>query len=585
MRRKNNIIRYAMAGLLGGIAVGALATGLSHCFAHSAEIKLSATDSVVQEVKESGPMTAEQWADSMMKKLTPRERVAQLFFPRWEASGSVTPASVTKKQVVKDGVGGFLLGKGSSASYAEIINRVQSEAKVPLMVTLDGEWGPNMRVTDAPRFPKNIALGAIQDPTLLERYGKEVARECKELGIQVDFAPVLDVNANPDNPVIGYRSFGENPKRVAELGAAFCKGVESGGVMSVGKHFPGHGDTSVDSHKALPTVTHDLKTLETIDFVPFVAAQKAGMSGIMVGHLNVSALDKSGTPASLSKKITTDVLKNQLKFKGLVFTDALGMKGADIKNENNAVSAFIAGADVLLNPRSLSKDIDALVGAVKNGKISQDEVDRRCRKLLIYKYKLGLAAPTKVDANGLTKRLNTPETKALLGELAKASITVVENKDNLLPLSDIETKDIAVISIGATNQNKFAATCAKYAKIRLVSVRNTAEIHKSVTSIAKADIVIVAVFRNDAVARDAYTKIVRADSKTVGVFFVNPFKLSALKAIGQTPAVVMAYDDTDELQSAAAQAVFGGIDVNGKFPVNVSGVGKLGQGLKLKKKE
>lgn len=585
MKVRNNITRILLLGLLGAVAVGALATGLSHCFAGMGELNAITSEKDTLTVGFDEKAAAESWADSVMATLTPRERVAQLFFPRWEASGPVTPASVTRKHVVEEGVGGFLLGRGSSSAYAEIINRVQSEAKVPLMVTLDGEWGPNMRVTDAPRFPKNIALGAIQNPELIERYGREVARECKLLGIQVNFAPDLDVNSNPRNPVIGYRSFGENPRRVAELGAAYCRGMERAGVMSVGKHFPGHGDTSVDSHKALPTVDHDLKTLETVDFVPFIEAKKAGMSGIMVGHLRVPALDKSGVPASLSKKITTDVLQNKLGFEGLIFTDALGMKGADIQNENNAVSAFKAGADILLNPRSLNKDIESMMTAIKSGKITQAEVDRRCKKLLIHKFKLGLSKPAAVKASGLASRLNSPEAKSLLGELSKASVTVLHDKTGLLPLNDIENKNIAVVSIGIPSDNVFSTTSSKYCKVQKVSVNAVHDVPKAIAAAKKADLVLVGVFKNDGTAREAYSGILNANGNVVGVFFLNPFKLTSFKSIESTPAVVMAYDDTKELMDAAAQAVFGGIDVSGLFPANIDGVGKLGQGLSLKKKE
>ncbi len=586
MKKRNTHIRYIVAGVLGIVAIGALATGLTRCFSLLGSVtvgQLVNTDNSRQDSIK--PITADAWADSIMRQMSPREKIAQLFFPRWEVSGSAaTPSSTTKLQVVKEGVGGFLLGKGSSAEYASVINRVQSEAKIPLLVTLDGEWGPNMRVTDAPRFPKNIALGAIQNPELIERYGREVARECRELGIQVDFAPVLDVNSNPNNPVIGYRSFGEDPQRVAVLGAAFCKGMESGGVMSVGKHFPGHGDTSVDSHKALPTVNHDVKTLEAVDYVPFIAAKEAGMSGIMVGHLNVPALDKSGTPASLSEKITTGILRNKLGFNGLIFTDALAMKGADLGSENNAVSAFIAGADVLLQPRSLSKDIDAMMKAVESGRISQDEVDRRCRKLLIYKYNLGLSGSVKVNAAGLAGRLNSHEAKSLLDELAKASITVVENKNDILPLADIENKTIAVVSIGAKARNEFSSTCSEYCPTRNVSVITAADTRYAVAEASKVDEVIIAVYKNDAMAREAYSELLKTNPNAVGVFFVNPFKLSTFTQIKSTPAVVMAYEDTKELQSAAAQAVFGGIDVTGRFPVNINGVAELGAGVNLKKK-
>ncbi|MCM1348167.1 MAG: glycoside hydrolase family 3 protein [Firmicutes bacterium] len=588
----NSKIRAIILSIVGVAAVGGLATAMATCFGGKVSSPSEQPETSLNSEEEETPsgavkeeqLSAESWADSIMATLSPRKRVAQLFVPRWDINNGTVPAALMRKQI-DEGIGGFLLGKGPLNAYVDIINKAQSMAQVPLLVTLDGEWGLSMRIPEAPRFPKNIALGAIQDSKLLEEYGREVARECKLTGIQVDFAPVLDVNSNPSNPVIGYRSFGEDPKRVAELGAAFCKGMEQGGVMSVGKHFPGHGDTSVDSHKALPTVDHSKQTLETVDFVPFVAAKNAGMSGVMVGHLRVPALDKSGTPSSLSKIITTDVLQKQLGFDGLIFTDALTMKGAANANENNHVSAFRAGADVLLGTADLAADIQAMMNAIKAGTITQAEVDRRCRKLLIYKYKLGLVTPAVIKKEGLAAKLNSPECKALLDRLAKASVTVVRNDAHLLPLENIDSRKIAVVSLGATPSNEFAATCRKYAAVETMSINNAAEIGKAVAEAKKADVVVVGVFKNDAAARSAFARLVKECRNVVPVFFINPFKMSGFGAVDKLPTLVVAYDDTKELFSAGAQAVFGGIDVTGRFPVNIKGVAKIGDGVDLKKKD
>lgn len=588
----NSKVRITIVSLVAAAAIFGVATGLAKCFGSAVNVPVSTSEETppteqaapVSQDTPSPALTAEAWADSVMATLSPRKRVAQLFVPRWDFHNGAISPTLMRQQVVDEGVGGFLLGKGSLASYADAINKAQSMAKVPLLVTLDGEWGLSMRVPDAPRFPKNIALGAIQDLSLLEAYGREVARECKLTGIQVDFAPVLDVNSNPSNPVIGYRSFGEDPKRVAALGAAFCKGMESEGVMAVGKHFPGHGDTSVDSHKALPTVDHSRQVLETVDFLPFVEAAKAGMSGVMVGHLRVPALDKSGTPSSLSKVITTDILKKQLGFNGLIFTDALAMKGAANANENNCVSAFRAGADILLNSSAPVKDIQAMVDAIKAGKITQQEVDARCRKLLIYKYKLGLVTPKVIKKEGLAAKVNSPETKALLDKLAKASITVVRNNSNLLPLGKLDERKIVVVSLGAPANNEFAATCRKYAPVQNIAVNSAAEVSKAVSAAKASDVVIIGVFKNDAASRDAFAKVVQANANSVPVFFINPFKMSGFSSLSKLPTLVAAYDDTREIFSAAAQALFGGIDVNGRFPVNINGVAKIGDGVDVKKK-
>ena len=589
--KNNNSIRAFIVAAVAAITLGATAVTMTNCFSSSADKSSDTldvadlnglTDSIVVDGE---VFTAESWADSVMKTLSPRKRVAQLFIPRWDIKGTCTPASVMKKEVCDEGVGGIIIGPGSVNQYADLINQYQKLAEVPLLFTIDGEWGPSMRIAEAPRFPHNIALGAIQDTKLIEEFGKEAARECREVGIQIDFAPVLDVNSNPDNPVIGFRSFGENPRRVAELGAAFIKGMEAEGVMSVGKHFPGHGDTSVDSHKALPTVTHSREVLEQIDFLPFKVAVGAGMSGIMIGHLRVPSLDASGVPASMSHKITTDIVRNELGFKGLIFTDALAMKGATQTGENNCVNAFIAGADMLLGPASPFEDIQAMMNAIKSGKIKQEEVDARCRRVLIYKFKLGLVNSRFVKKEGLVNRLNSPEAKALNDRLAKAAITVVKNSDNILPVNTAGKKNVVVISLGAGADNTFALTCKTYGITNSYSVNTEAEAAKAVAAAKDAEAIIVGVFKNNAVCAGAFKRLMSEPSKVVPVFFVNPFKLKPFGNLQTLPTLVMAYDDTKELESAGAQAVFGAIDVTGRFPANIPGVAKMGEGISLKKKD
>lgn len=590
--KNNNSIRAFIVAAVAAITLGATAVTMTNCFSSGAE-NSAATDTasvaatnVTDTVVVNGRVwTAEMWADSVMNTLSPRKRVAQLFIPRWDIKGTCTPASVMKREICEEGVGGIIIGPGSVKQYADLINQYQKLAEVPLLFTIDGEWGPAMRIAEAPRFPHNIALGAIQDTKLIEEFGREAARECREVGIQVDFAPVLDVNSNPDNPVIGFRSFGENPQRVAELGAAFIKGMESEGVMSVGKHFPGHGDTSVDSHKALPTVTHSREVLEKVDFLPFRVAIDAGMSGIMIGHLRVPSLDASGAPASMSRKITTDIVRNELGFNGLIFTDALAMKGASQKGENNCVSAFLAGADMLLGPASPFEDIQAIVDAVKSGKIKQEDVDARCRKVLIYKFRLGLVNSRFVKKEGLAGRLNSPEAKTLNDRLAKAAITVLKNDNAVLPVNISDMNSVVVISLGAGADNAFASTCKTYGAAKIYTVNTEAEAAKAVSAAKDAQIVVVGVFKNNAVCSSTFKRLTALPSKVIPVFFVNPFKLKSFGSLQSLPTLVMAYDDTEELESAGAQAVFGAIDVTGRFPANVDGVAKMGAGVNLKKKD
>ena len=514
-----------------------------------------------------------------MSTLSVRDRVAQLFVPRLDITNNSAGFKVIDRVVVKDKMGGFLLGKGTIASYADLINYGQEKADVPLMITLDGEWGLSMRVSGTPRFPYNVALGACADNDLLYEYGKEIARECKLMGIQVNFAPDIDVNSNPDNPVIGYRSFGEDPDLVAQLGAAYSKGMWEGGVMPVGKHFPGHGDTSTDSHKTLPTINHTRQRLDDVDLRPFKLAFAEGMPGVMVAHLKVPSLDPTGTPASLSKKITTDFLQDSLGFKGLIFTDALAMKGASRVNENNCVSAFLAGADILLGSAAPSSDLDAVEDAVKSGKISQIELNRRCKKVLVYKYKLGLSTkPTKIESSVLSSKLHTPQVDRLLTNLSRKAITVVSDKAQLLPIE--KNKKVVVVSLGAQGSNKFSDLCKEYCGADRYGKLSASVLNE----IKSADIVIIGVFNSGVETKKAISTIAAANPSTVGVFFMNPYRVSKFSNLKSLSSIVLAYDDIPHLRVAAAEALTGKINVNGKLPINLPNVGKIGDGIVVNKK-
>ena len=523
----------------------------------------------------------EKWVDSVYNSLSERERAAQLFIPMVDPRGGATSKATISKWVKTEKMGGLLFSKGDIIDYVTMINYAQSIADVPVLMAFDGEWGLSMRVHNTPRYPYNMGLGAIDDEQLLYEYGREMARECREMGIHVNFAPVLDVNSNPSNPVIGYRSFGEDPTRVSRLGVAYSRGLEDGGVMSVGKHFPGHGDTSVDSHKALPTVGHDLTTLNAVDLLPFKHYIDAGLSGIMVGHLSVPALDKNGTPASLSKTITTDLLRNEMCFEGLIFTDALAMKGAK-SSINNCVSALMAGADVLLGSSSPGKDLDAVMTAISTGKITHGMIEVRCKKMLAYKYALGLTTEKPVNVKGIEARLNSSQADAVNRRLAAASITVLRNESSLLPIRGLGERKIAVVNIGTGSDKTFAPTCKKYANVDVYSTSGGFSA-STLAAIKQYDVVIAAVYDDKGAQKQAFAQL-RGCNNLVPIFFVNPYEMAEFGgSLSGLKTLVLAYDDTRYTREYAAQAVFGGIDVSGRLPVNLKGIAKMGDGVKLKK--
>lgn len=530
---------------------------------------------------------AARWADSVYNSLNMRQRVGQLVFAKLDPSRGQQSATALRSLINNQEVGGLLFSEGSISDYATLNNLAQSISRVPLLMTFDGEWGLSMRIEGTPRFPHNMALGAVQNPRLLYDYGKEMARECRLLGIQANFAPVGDVNTNPANPVIGYRAFGADPRLVDRASTAYSLGLEDAGVQSVIKHFPGHGDTEVDSHKAKPTVTHTRAALDSTDLVPFRGFSDAGLSGVMVGHIAVPALDPSGTPASLSPVITTELLRNDLGFSGLIYTDALGMRGAtDSSGRAAGLAALMAGADVLLSPLSPRDEINAIMAALRNGTVTEDIIEDRCKRILRYKYYLGLAERPVVetDIDVLTRNINSAEAQALVQRLSDAAVTVLRNNDNLLPLGNLSDRKIVIVSIGHGKGNTFINTCLHYAQADVINYSGVLSAAQK-NAIRQANTVIAAVFNDSISSREKFSTVVNlAPDKTVGVFLVNPYKMKKFGAsLSPLKTLVIAYDNIPELGCSAAEALFGGIAVSGKLPVPLNGVAPLGAGVQLPK--
>lgn len=530
---------------------------------------------------------ATQWADSVYNTLSTRQRVAQLVFPKVVPTGGESSKASIKRLVQTNDVGGLLFTEGTLEQYAIMTNYAQQCADIPVLMTFDGEWGLSMRIEQTPKFPKNMALGAIADPQLLYQYGREMARECELAGIQVNFAPDADVNTNPANPVIGYRAFSSDPERAARATVAYSLGMESYGVQAVAKHFPGHGDTDVDSHRALPTVNHSLQRLHDADLVPFKEFINSGCSGIMVGHIAVPALDASGTPASLSKKVTTDLLRNELGFEGLIYTDALGMQGAkDNTGRNNAISALLAGADVLLCPLKPVEAITALVEAVNSGTIPQATLRDRVMRVLRYKYFLGLDRKPHVDTNisRLRAQIDNDTTKALIQTLADSCITVLRNTDNILPVGNLASNKIVVVTVGSTDNNVFARTCRFYAPVQSFNLTSATVPHNVLEAVRGAGTLIVGVYSDKQWARDAVAAVTAVGKPTVAAFMVNPYKMQKFRAtLPSFKGLILAYDDIDACSRAAAEAAFGGIATSGTLPVELRGTAGLGAGIKLPK--
>ncbi len=368
--------------------------------------------------------------DSLLGTLSRREKIAQLIFEAVESRED--PALRARQEGwIREGLGGLIVMDDVLADNMQMINELQALAQIPMLVSIDGEWGAAMRFYEYAAFPRAMQLGALSDPSLVEAAGRVIGSELRDIKIFANYAPVVDVNNNPRNPVINTRSFGENPWKVAEMGAAYMRGMQAAGVFGSAKHFPGHGDTDVDSHKGLPVLLFDRARLDSLELVPFRRLIAEGVAMVMVGHLSIPALDSTGTPASLSKPIVTGLLRNELGFQGVIITDALGMDGVAAAGDDAALLAYEAGADILLMPRDTRHTIDALDAAFRRGALDERDLDARVRRVLALKARAGMLAPGYspfVDTTGIAARARRPESEAVIQELCDRSMTVVQGR-------------------------------------------------------------------------------------------------------------------------------------------------------------
>lgn len=522
-----------------------------------------------------------KWVDAQFKKMSKEERIAQLMVIGVSPRVSGEKLDSLKGLVETYNMGGLIFHEMSVNEYVSLYNSFRSKARTPLLMTIDGEWGLGMRLDGVRDFPRSMTLGAIRDKKLIYEYGKESARQMKAAGIHVNFAPVLDVNDNPLNPVIGRRAFGETPSFVTAYALEYARGLEEGGVLSTGKHFPGHGSTHEDSHKKLPTVDKPLSELEKCEFQPFVDYINAGYSGMLTAHLNMPAVDDSGAPTSMSGKAINDLLVNKMGFEGLIFTDALSMEGAVIEG-SRCVAALKAGNDVLLMPVNPPVEIKAVIEAVNKGEISQQSIDERCKKMLRYKYALGVHETEALDVAELESVAYSPATELLNRTLTAASITVLGNKDNLLPIKGLDKKNIAVVSLGDTKgvTSMFQDRCEMYSKTGKFAFMKGAMLSVLLEKLKPYDTVIVGVYKDDEVYVKALDAIVAQCPNVVPVFFTSPYAASKFKAgVAKSDAAVIAWG-TDELaQDYAAQTIYGGNAAKGASPVTIDGVAAIGDGV------
>lgn len=523
------------------------------------------------------------WVDSVFDSLSFDERVGQLFMPVANPASDNRNMQLLLRYVNEGKIGGILFHRGNAVTQAEVTNRIQKASKVPMLVSLDGEWGLSMRLDGTIRFPKNMMLGAIEDISLIEAYGEEVGRQCNEMGIHINFAPDVDVNSNMSNPVIGLRSFGEDPDAVAEKGIAYARGIESRGVISVAKHFPGHGDTAEDSHHTLPAVRHNRARLDSIELLPFKRYIYEGFAGVMTGHLYVPVLDKTpGLASSFSRPVVTGLLKGELGFQGLCFTDALAMKGAASAKDNPSVKALLAGNDILLAPSSLFTDIAAVKAAVSGGVLNKEEVEAKCLKVLQYKYIAGLHNYRPVELKGLSERLNTPHASWLVSKLNAEAITLMKNQEECVPLKGMGERKIAALSLGESAGNRFQKMLNRYDSVACFSLGVNAtetQIQQVYNQLNKYDVVICGV-HTSRIPESAALRQLAARKEVILAFFTSPYSCRFYKqSIDASKGVLMAYEATPLAMEFAAQVIMGGVPAKGKLPVSIPNLYFAGTGI------
>lgn len=535
-----------------------------------------------------------RWVDSVYNSMSLKEKVGQLFMISVSSESGKTYIEQAKKQIAEEYIGGVIFSKGGPSRQAKITNKFQEISKTPLLIGMDAEWGLAMRLDSTFSLPWNMTLGAIQDNKLIADAGAAISRNTKRLGVHINFAPVVDINTNPENPIIGNRSFGENKINVAEKSLAFMRGMHREGVLSSAKHFPGHGDTDADSHKTLPTIPFSKERLEDLELYPYYPLITHGLSSVMVAHLNVPALQEDrNTPTSLSKAVITDLLKEKMNFKGLVFTDALNMKGLTNNTEpgDAELRAFLAGNDMLLMPEEVEVASEVLVNAFKNEIISPARLAHSVKKILQAKFKAGLHQQKAVQENFLSEELNTVRDQVLLEELFENALTLIKNNKAVLPIEDLDDKRIAYVNFGDADGGPFLRELRKYAAVDWITAARLTDLQDKLSDY---DLVILGYHKSNnspwasykfSPAELHWIHQVAQENKTILSLFSSPYALNDLRGINELDGILVNYQNHEVAQEKAAQLIFGAIEAKGKLPVSIGANFPEGTGYQTKSLE
>ena len=541
----------------------------------------------------------EKKVDSIFRRLSTREKIAQIMVVDLWSGDSPTRKKIQNRLVRKEKIGGIIIMDDALNPAVDRVNQLHRMAEIPLLVTIDGEWGASMRYPELHAFPRQMQLGALTDESLIYEMGYAVGKECRDLNIHVNFAPDVDINNNAENPVINSRSFGENRDIVARYGAAYMEGMRDAGVCGSAKHFPGHGDTNADSHKTLPVLPFSRERLDSLELYPFRYLIDKNVGMVMVGHLEVPVLDSSGTPASISRPIITGVLK---------VTDALNMNGVSNRMEKKFVplEAFKAGVDILLMPEDVEASITEIEKAVKRGEVSIADLNEKVRKMLRLKAKAGLFNDSYnpvLDTVGLTERVVKDSNRLLIEKLAKNSITVLCNEklsapfeeEFALPVGNLDGKKIGLLALGRRNSDVFANTVSRYAKVDTVSLEmkglTVEKLSEARERLAGCNLVITLFNetdqrpnRNFGIVDSLYGYIVdwAAETDMIAAYMGSPYAIAKIKGHENFKGYVVGYTNSPSNSDAVAQVIFGGVAARGVLPVKVLDYGQ-GYSVKLEK--
>jgi len=559
----------------------------------SIALSISATATKAQQPSYIDLLKQEpKWVDSVFNKLSKKEKIAQMFFVAAYTNKTQAFSDSIAKVIKHEKIGGLVFFQGGPGRQVILTNRYQKKARVPLLIASDGEWGLGMRLDSAMSYPYQMALGAVQDKELIYKMGLEVAKDFKRVGMHMNLAPVVDVNNNAKNPVINYRSFGEDKYNVAEKGAAYLKGMQDGGLLVSIKHFPGHGDTDVDSHFDLPQLKFTKERLDSLEMYPFKELIKQGSAGVMIAHMNIPSLDATpNMPSTLSKPIVTTILKEQIGFKGIVISDAMGMKGVVkyFKDGEADVMGIIAGNDILELSENSKRAVKMVRQAIKDQRLSIERIDESVKKILTAKYWAGLNVKQHINEANVYEEVNRPESIVLRQQMADASMTLLRGREFIRTLTP--DKRTVILNLGTTDVNVFQKDLQAVYKnsivYNLAKDANANAIAKVLTEIKPEDQVIVAIVDtrirpNNNIPLSADLKMLITDmAKKDAIFalFANPYNLAGLPGLENAKALLVAYQKEDFMQKAAAAVLTNQLMPTGKLPVTVNGFFKYGEGL------